>query len=379
MAAPGRGRALSAGGADRQRQDPGGVSLGPRPVQSAARRRRAGRARSLRVTAQGSGLRHRAQPAVAAGRHRPRGASPRHADPRQSRRRAHGGHFGARSPAPAAQPGRHPGHDARVALPASRLAGGRDAAQRAHGHRRRDPRLRAEQARLPSRGVARAPERAVVQRSLSASVCRRRSTRRRRSPASSAAVARSRSSMPASRRTSISRSSCRSRTWTSRRRPMRWRPKERRVAGDRSWATLLATSIGRKDGAATRSPASGPRSIRACSRACWRTTRRSSSPTVAGCASAWPTASTSSPRSTSRSTTTRPTWCGRITAACRTRSVLRSRRRSRPVGYAASSPPARSSWASTWVRSIWWCWSSHRARWRAVCSASAGPGTASAR
>ena len=45
----------------------------------------------------------------------------------------------------------------------------------------------------------------------------------------------------------------------------------------------------------------------------------------------------------------------------------------------ASSPPARSSSASTWARSTWCCWSSRRARSRAGCSASAAPGTASAR
>ena len=69
-------------------------------------------------------------------------------------------------------------------------------------------------------------------------------------------------------------------------------------------------------------------------------------------------------------------WCARTTAVSRTPSApqiedaaqaRRARRHRRR--------PARSSSASTWARSISCCWSSRRARSRAVCSASGAPAT----
>ena len=61
------------------------------------------------------------------------------------------------------------------------------------------------------------------------------------------------------------------------------------------------------------------------------------------------------------------------------RSASRSRTRSRPASCAASSPPRRSSSASTWARSISSSRSRRRPRSRAACSASAAPATRSAR
>ena len=57
----------------------------------------------------------------------------------------------------AAQPARHPDHDAGVAVPDADLAGARDPARRRVGDRRRDPRGRADQARRAPRADARAP------------------------------------------------------------------------------------------------------------------------------------------------------------------------------------------------------------------------------
>ncbi len=102
---------------------------------------------------------------------------------------------------------------------------------------------------------------------------------------------------------------------------------------------------------------------------CGRTSRRSSSPTAGACASG--------SRAGSTSWRARP-WCARITARSPAISDGRSRSCSRPGRCAASWRPARSSSASTWAPSIWWCRSSRRARSRAGCSASAAPVTASA-
>ena len=76
------------------------------------------------------------------------------------RRGAHRRHAAARAPAAGAQPGRDPGHDARVAVPDARLEGARDAAHGRDRHRRRDPRAGADQARRAPGAVARAPGRA---------------------------------------------------------------------------------------------------------------------------------------------------------------------------------------------------------------------------
>ena len=56
-----------------------------------------------------------------------------------------------------------------------------------------------------------------------------------------------------------------------------------------------------------------------------------------------------------------------------------SRSSSRPASCRASSPPRRSSSASTWAPSTWSSRSSRPSRWRAACSASAAPATAWAR
>ena len=62
----------------------------------------------------------------------------------------------ARARALRARAGRHPDHDAGVALPAAHLERARRAAVGRHGHRRRDPRAGADQARRAPGAVARA-------------------------------------------------------------------------------------------------------------------------------------------------------------------------------------------------------------------------------
>ncbi len=62
----------------------------------------------------------------------------------------------ARARAPAQAPRPDPDHDARVAVPGARGPVARAASRRRHGHRRRDPRAGADQARHPPRADARA-------------------------------------------------------------------------------------------------------------------------------------------------------------------------------------------------------------------------------
>ena len=147
MAGDRLGTARAGLGADRLGQDARGVPGGA----GQARRRgrvRPGHARPVRLAAEGTGLRHRAQPARAAARDR-RGA--RHGRDPHRRHAAEG----ARGDG-AAAPGR-PRHDTRVAVPDPHLAGARDARRRAHRDRGRDPRGRALQARRASRAEPRAP------------------------------------------------------------------------------------------------------------------------------------------------------------------------------------------------------------------------------
>ncbi len=108
--------------------------------------RRSPHAPGLRLAAQGALLRHRAQPARAAARHRRRH---RGRDP-------HGRHAAARAPGDAPPPAGHPHHHPGVALPHPHLAGARHARAGPVGDRGRDPRDRLHQARQPHRADARA-------------------------------------------------------------------------------------------------------------------------------------------------------------------------------------------------------------------------------
>ena len=155
---------------------------------------RAGRgpAPALRLAAEGAELRHRAQPARAAGRPAARSCASASA-------RRHAAEGARRDGAQAA---RHPDHDPGVALPAADLAGARDAARDRDRDRRRGARRRGHEARRAS-GVAASSGSTGSRRSRSSgSGCRRRSDRWRRSAASSRAGARSSSSTPAARRSS---------------------------------------------------------------------------------------------------------------------------------------------------------------------------------
>ena len=146
-----------AAGADGQRQDADRVPLVHQPPDVRGGARREGAVpRPLHLAVEGAGRRRRAQPARPARRHQPsRARGGRRAPP------AAGGHpdrrhaCGRTCPLHAA-PGRHPDHDARVALPASDVECARRAAPHPHGHHRRDPRDGGDQARRPSRAVARA-------------------------------------------------------------------------------------------------------------------------------------------------------------------------------------------------------------------------------
>ena len=242
--------------ADRQRQNAHGVPLVPRSadVRAAARRRpalprRSTSRRSRRWPSTSSGTCARRSPASPAWRRH--AATPyRFAGDRHSHRRYAGG----RARAFPARAGRHPDHDARIALPAADLERARGAARRRDDHHRRDPRAGADQARrapraLASNGWRRAaqqpPQRiglSATQRPLdevarflggaeNAPSAQRPRTRHeragtpeprsrtrdrgriRRARRTPSATARSPSSMPARRRRCRCASKCRSRTW----------------------------------------------------------------------------------------------------------------------------------------------------------------------
>ena len=158
--APGRGLAGHRGRApyadrraDRVREDTGRVPGLYRPDLPGARcgyRARCGAPGGVRVTAEGAGRRHLAEPRDTARRDRGHRGPDGTAGPGHPRRGKDGGHGrrGARRDAQA--PAGLPDHHARVAVPAGhgRTDPGHAGPGR-HGHRGRDPRGRGQQAGLP--------------------------------------------------------------------------------------------------------------------------------------------------------------------------------------------------------------------------------------
>ena len=144
--------------ANGQREDAGGLSVVPRPrdVFRCAGKRLAVPC-ALRLADQGSGGRHRAQPAGADCRHRARCRRARGRACRADREHPHRGHAGARPREVSARAHRHPDHDTRVAVSAAHLPGAARTAKRRDGHRGRDPRAGAHQARGAPGAVARTP------------------------------------------------------------------------------------------------------------------------------------------------------------------------------------------------------------------------------
>ena len=113
----------------------------------------------LRLAAEGAQRRHPQEPGGAAARHRTAGRRRRDRRAAHHGGRAHGRHAGVGTRRDAAHAAAHPGHDARIAVPAAdRRAQPRDAADRADGHRRRNPRRHRHAPRRASRAVARAPQ-----------------------------------------------------------------------------------------------------------------------------------------------------------------------------------------------------------------------------
>ena len=299
---------------------------------------------------------------------------------------SHRRHPGRRTRALPARSGRHPDHHARVAVPAPHLERPRAAALGRHGDRRRDPRARLDQARRPPGAVARTARAArraaaAAHRAVGHAAQPRRDRPLPRRHAR-AASARRRPAGP--RRPDAGRGVAARRVRADDRRPDRRpvtvvdarEPKKladhRRRADRRHGQGRPAGRAAERSGGARRRRCrrSGPRSTRGCSSWCGRTARRCSSSTAGGWPSGSPRRSTSWPaRRWSAPTTAR--WPGR--------SAPRSKTCSRPGGCARWSPRRRSSWASTWAPSTWWCRSRRRRRWPAACSASAAPATASTR
>ena len=147
-----------------ERQDPGGVPVVSRPAgdDPAGRGLRARPPERdgpgpVRLAAQGPDLRHRAEPAGAARRHRHRGRAarrggPEHLDRDPDRRHHERGAPGHRPP-----PAGHPRHDARVALPHADERCPRGPPRCRARHRRRGPRDRGRQARRAPRAEPRTP------------------------------------------------------------------------------------------------------------------------------------------------------------------------------------------------------------------------------
>ena len=149
-------------GADRQRQDadrvpvvhqPADVRAGRRPTRARCRVLYLSPLKALAVDIERN---LRAPLAGIANRAAARGDAHRRPDDRHPHRR----HAGDRARPLPARAGRHPDHDAGVALPAADVERARGAALDRHGDHRRDPRAGADQARRPSGAVARAPRRA---------------------------------------------------------------------------------------------------------------------------------------------------------------------------------------------------------------------------
>ena len=134
-------------------------------------------------------LRRRAQPARPAGGDPAHGRTARAAGAGDHGRQPHGRHAGRRAAAAREDAAGHPGHHARVALPAPHQPGARDPARRRARDRGRGACHRGHQARLapgPQPRAAEPPRRAPIR---SASACRPRSGRWRHRRASSAAPA----------------------------------------------------------------------------------------------------------------------------------------------------------------------------------------------
>ena len=340
-----QGAAAHAGrGADRLRQDAGGVPGGDR--RSGARGRRCRRRPSrrhqggLRLAAQGALERHRAQPRAAARRH-PRAAARRAASPksrsatavRTGDTPARGAHRDAQAPAA------HPGDDARVALHPAHLRGRpRDAAHGRDRDRRRDPRHGRRQARLAPRAHARAAG-------------------------------------PPHRRSRRCASASRPRSGRSR----RWRDflftadREQRDASSISAIAAgidLALELPRLAARSGDVERGVGRDLRPHRRAGPRASNHAGvRQHAAACRSGW--------RSTSPTASAR-TPSPRTTARCRAISASRPSGGSRPASCALWSPPRRSSSASTSAASTWSASSARRARSPRCCSASAAPATRSA-
>ncbi len=143
--------------ADRQREDARGLPVGGQPgdVLTAARALRAVPG-PLRVAAEGARGGRRAEPAIPHRRHRQSRANAGRVVHATRRLGPHGRHAVRRTRAVFARAGRHPHHDSRVALPPALVPGPRGASLGRDGHRGRDPRAGAHQARRASRAVARA-------------------------------------------------------------------------------------------------------------------------------------------------------------------------------------------------------------------------------
>jgi hypothetical protein len=138
-------------------QDAGRVPLVARPAgrRSPAGRRAAALPRPLRLAAEGTGRRRRAQPSGTAGGHRAGGSPAGSEPPRDPGRHPVRGHARRRAPGVHPAADRHPHHHPGVAVPTphQRRAGG--AAGHRDGDRRRGARRRRHQAGRPPRGVPR--------------------------------------------------------------------------------------------------------------------------------------------------------------------------------------------------------------------------------
>ena len=147
-------------GADRIGQDAGGLPRGDRPVLPGRRvgRRSPGDRRRVRLSAAGAHRRREREPPQAPGRDRrgrPRARTGTAERPGRGPQRRHPALRALRN---GAQSPRDRRHDARVLLPPAHLdAGPGDAPDGEDGDRRRDPRPRPGQARLPPRAEPGAP------------------------------------------------------------------------------------------------------------------------------------------------------------------------------------------------------------------------------
>ena len=403
-AAPGAGLAGDRAGridadprADRQRQDADRVPLVHQPADvRAGARPRAAVPGPLHLAAQGAGGRRRAQPARAARRHRQPRGRPRRRPSRARRRGPHRRHAGGRARPVPARAGRHPDHHAGVALPAPDVERARGAALGRHGHRRRDPRAGADQARRAPgavAGAARGASRRLAHGAArSASASRRRSVRSTKSRASSAARPRGRAAdgaIPAAARMALRRGRDAPSPYDEFR-------GDRVTRRHRLAVTIVDTSekkrldlrievpvedmarLGQTEDIPSGPAAQGPgahvdldgdpsAAARAGPRAPLDADLRQQPPHRRA-------ARGGAQRARRRDARPRAPRLARAAAAHRDRRPAEGRAAS-----AGSSRPRRSSSASTWARSISSSRSRRRRRSRAACSASAAPATRSAR